>query len=194
MIRFTRFCPILIVFTIVCSTVSASDFTAADLKIDNIKQALEIQLERIRNATEKADAQMSLARMRIAERLRLSSEELARQLDLLERIREQLSDGTGGSQQAIDQFKNDWTQLLQAANAQINSQVSQTNDLISQMEALKDSFEDAPAPSAPPLYSQNTPGINLSGSGSNPLTTAGSSPSLPTPTFPAPTLPATGSG
>ncbi len=192
MIRLIRFCSNLIVFIIICSSVSASDFTAADLKIDNIKQALELQLERIRNATEKADAQMSLARMRIAERLRLSSEELARQLDLLERIRDQLSDGTGGSQQAIDQFKNDWTQLLQTANAQINSQLNQTNDLINQMDALRDSFEDTPAPG---LYSQNTLGINTSGSGSNPLTTAGSTPSLPTPILPTPpTMPATGSG
>ena len=64
-----------IALTIIGSSVSASDFTAADLKIDAIEQTLEVQLERIRNARENAQNQTSLAKMRIAERLRLSSEE-----------------------------------------------------------------------------------------------------------------------
>ena len=144
-------CLTFIAFMIIGSSVSAADFTAADLKIDAIKQTLEVQLERIRNATEKADTQMSLARMRIAERLRLSSEELTRQLEVLERLREQLSAGAGDSQQTIDQFKNDWTQLLATAFTEINSQVSQTNSLISQMETLRNSFGDSPG-SDPPYF------------------------------------------
>ncbi len=112
MIKLLAACLTLIPFVLIGSSVSASNFTAADLKIDAIKQTLEVQLERIRNAREKADTQMSLAKMRIAERLRLSSEELTRQLEILERLREQLSAGSGESQQAIDQFKSDWAGLL----------------------------------------------------------------------------------
>ena len=135
-------CLTFIAFTIIGSSASAADFAAADLKMDAIKQTLELQLERIRNAREKADTQMSLARMRIAERLRLSSEEMARQLEVLQRLREQLSEGTGDSQQAIDQLRSNWAGLLDTAFAEINSQVSQTNDLISQMEALRNNFQD----------------------------------------------------
>ncbi len=197
MIKLLAACITLIPFVLIGSIVSASNVTGADLKIDAIKQTLEVQLERIRNAREKADTQMSLAKVRIAERLRLSSEELTRQLEVLERLREQLSAGSGESQQAIDQFKSDWAGLLQTAFAEINSQVGQTNSLISQMESLKDSFEDSPAstptlsdsqtPQAPQLFSPSEPPTTID---SLPITTT---PTLTTPTLTTPTAPSTGS-
>ena len=91
-------CLVLIVTAALSSTSYAVDFTAADLKIQAIKQTLEVQLERIRSARENADNQMSLARIRIAERLRLSAEDLSRQAETLERLREQISEGSGDSQ------------------------------------------------------------------------------------------------
>ncbi len=202
-------CLTFIAFMIIGSSVSAADFTAADLKIDAIKQTLEVQLERIRNATEKADTQMSLARMRIAERLRLSSEELTRQLEVLERLREQLSAGAGDSQQTIDQFRSDWTQLLGTAFTEINSQVSQTNNLISQMETLRNSFGDSPG-SDPTVISQGPqpPGMPAPTStdptvvSPAPTTVVSPAPTVvspaptstaPTVLSPAPTAPTTGS-
>jgi hypothetical protein len=193
MIKKLAACLTFIALTTIGSSASAADFTAADLKIDAIKQTLEVQLERIRNAREQADTQMSLARMRIAERLRLSSEELARQLEVLERLREQLSAGTGDSQEAIDQLKSNWAQLLATAFAEINSQVSQTNDLISQMETLRNSFGDSPA-SAPTSTSQ-WPQTSATSAGSNPSqlpTVTGISPvDTPAPTTPTTTAPTT---
>ena len=193
-------CLTLIPFVLIGSSVSASNFTAADLKIDAIKQTLEVQLERIKNAREKADTQMSLAKMRIAERLRLSSEELTRQLEILDRLREQLSAGSGESQQAIDQFKGDWAGLLQTAFAEINSQVGQTNSLISQMESLKDSFDDSPVstpslsqtPQAPQSFSPSELPTTID---SLPITTTPTltTPTLTTPTLTTPTAPSTGS-
>lgn len=196
-------CLTFIAFTIIGSSASAADFAAADLKMDAIKQTLELQLERIRNAREKADTQMSLARMRIAERLRLSSEEMARQLEVLQRLREQLSEGTGDSQQAIDQLRSNWAGLLDTAFAEINSQVSPTNDLISQMEALRNNFQD-PQASNPTLSVSPSPqtfGASQTFSPSGPLPTTDLSPTVPpapTSTAPtivstAPTAPATGS-
>jgi hypothetical protein len=198
MIKLLAACLTLIPCVLIGSSVSASNFTAADLKIDAIKQTLEVQLERIRNAREKADTQMSLAKMRIAERLRLSSEELTKQLEILDRLREQLSAGSGESQQAINQFKTDWAGLLETAFAEINSQVGQTNSLISQMEALRDSFDDSPV-STPPLSDSQTPQAPQLFSPSAPPTTIDSSPpttttpTLTTPTLTTPTAPSTGS-
>ena len=194
MIKSLAACLILIPFVLIGSSVSASNFTAADVKIDAIKQTLEVQLERIRNAREKADTQMSLAKMRIAERLRLSSEELNRQLEILERLREQLSAGSGESQEAIDQFKTDWAGLLQTAFAEINSQVGQTNSLISQMDALKDSFDDSPA-STPTLPYSQTPQAPTTTIDSLPITTTPTmtTPTMTTPTLTTPTAPSTGS-
>jgi len=197
MIKFLAACLLLMTFVTIGSSVSAADFAAADLKMDAIKQTLELQLERIRNAREKAENQMSLARMRIAERLRLSSEELTRQLEILERLQEQLSAGTGGSQQTIDQFRSEWARLLETAFAEINSQVSQTNSLISQMETLRNNFEDSPVPNPTPQVSETS----LSFTPPDPLTITGlqpTSPPVPTSTAPtivppAPTAPTTGS-
>jgi hypothetical protein len=195
MIKLLAACLTLIPFVLIGSSVSASNFTGADVKIDAIKQTLEVQLERIRNAREKADTQMSLAKIRIAERLRLSSEELTRQLEVLDRLREQLSAGSGESQQAIDQFKTNWGGLLETAFSEINSQVAQTNSLISQMEALRDSFDDSPAslsysqtPQAPQLFSTSEPPTTIDFSA--PATTT---PTLTTPTLATPTPPSTGS-
>ena len=198
MIKLLAACLTLIPFVLIGSSVSASNFTAADLKIDAIKQTLEVQLERIRNAREKADTQMSLAKIRIAERLRLSSEELTRQLEVLDRLREQLSAGSGESQQAIDQFKTNWGGLLETAFSEINSQVAQTNSLISQMEALRDSFDDSPV-STPSLSYSQTPQAPQLFSTSEPPTTidfsppATTTPTLTTPTLATPTPPSTGS-
>jgi hypothetical protein len=189
MIKKLAACVTLMILLTIGSNVSAADLTAADLKIDSIKQALELQLERIRAARERAENQMSLAKMRIAERLRLSSEELTRQLEILQRLQEQLSAGTGDSQQAFDQFRNDFAQLLATATAEINSQVSQTNDLIRQMETLRDNFENSPS-SASTSASQ-WPQTSATSAGSYPSqtpTVTGISPvDTPAPTAIAPT-------
>ena len=179
--KFLAACLAFAAFIVIGSTVLAADFTAADLKIDAIKQTLEVQLERIRNAREKADSQMSLARIRITERLRLSSEELTRQLEVLERLREQLSAGTGDSQQAIDQLRSNWAGLLETAFAEINSQVGQTNNLISQMEMLKNNFEDSQASNPTLSVSQNPQAFGTSQgfSPSQPSVATGFSPADP---------------
>ncbi len=210
MIKFLAAFITLMIFVTIGSRSSAADFTAADLKIDAIKQTLEVQLERIRNASEKADSQMSLAKMRIAERLRLSSEELTRQLESLQRLQEQLSQGSGGSQQAIDQFRNDWAQLLATASAEINSQVSQTNNLISQMETLRDNFEGSsastptsispgPQASVPPTTTGLSPVDTFAPTTTTPtvqpLAPTETAPTATAPTIvsPTPTAPTTGS-
>ncbi len=193
MIRLLVASLIFIPFILSSSNVSGQSFAASDLKIDAIKQTLEVQLERIRNAREQADTQMSLAKMRIAERLRLSSEELTRQLEILERLREQLSAGSGDSQQSIDQFQSDWKSLLEAAFAEINSQVAQTNSLITQMEALKDSFEASSASTPTSSNPQTSPAPQVFSPTETPTTTDLSLPTITTPTLTTPTAPSTGS-
>ncbi len=193
MIRLLVASLIFIPFILSSSNVSGQSFAASDLKIDAIKQTLEVQLERIRNAREQADTQMSLAKMRIAERLRLSSEELTRQLEILERLREQLSAGSGDSQQSIDQFQSDWKSLLEAAFAEINSQVAQTNSLITQMEALKDSFEASSASTPTSSNPQTSPAPQVFSPSETPTTTDLSLPTITTPTLTTPTAPSTGS-
>jgi hypothetical protein len=189
MIKKLAACLTLMTFVTIGSSVSAADFIAANSQIDSIKQTLELQLERIRNARENAQNQMSLAKMRIAERLRLSSDELTRQLEVLQRLQEQLGYGSGGSQQTIDQFRTDLAQLLATASAEINSQVSQTNDLIRQMETLRDSFDSSSATTT--TITSQWPQTSATSAGSypsQPSSTPGFSPADTTaPTTTAPT-------
>ncbi len=87
---------------------------------------------------------MSLARIRIAERLRLSGEDLARQVDALSRIRDQLREATDDTQNAMERLKVDWPGMLESALTEIDRQLGETNSLLAEMEAIRENFEDQP--------------------------------------------------
>jgi len=120
----------------------AAELAATELRIQDILNNLDKQMERIKLAREKADTQMSLARIRIAERLRLSGEDLARQVDALSRIRDQLREATDDTQNAMERLKVDWPGILESALKEIDRQLGETNSLLTQMESIRENFED----------------------------------------------------
>ena len=70
--------------------------------ISQMKQDLQTQIERIKKAArDRKHPQMTLARIRIAEQLRRSEEDLTRQIESLERFREQMADQKGHTDQAV---------------------------------------------------------------------------------------------
>jgi hypothetical protein len=115
-----------------------------DATISQMKQDLETQIERIRKARDDASSQMTLARLRIAEQLRRSEEDLARQIESLERFREQMADQKDDTDQAVAQMQNDWKQFVQQAFSDLDSQLRDTNNLITQMENLRGRFDVDP--------------------------------------------------
>ncbi|MBI4963024.1 MAG: hypothetical protein HY913_07105 [Desulfomonile tiedjei] len=134
---------IVVISVAVCTNANADAFDSVsmDTKIKQLQSSLENQIERLKFAREQAGTTMSLARIRVAEELRRSQENLEIQVEALARFREQLSEQGARSDQALEQLKNDWSQRLGSAVASIESQLGQTNDLIRQMEALRQSFD-----------------------------------------------------
>jgi len=115
-----------------------------DSTISQMKQDLQTQIERIRKARETASAQMTLARLRIAEQLRRSEEDLARQIESLERFREQMAEQKGETDQAMALMQRDWKQFVHQAFSDLEFQLKETNNLIEQMETIRDKFDVEP--------------------------------------------------
>jgi hypothetical protein len=138
----------------VTATVSMAGQSSVSIGLDGtisqMKQDLETQIERIRKARDTASSQMSLARIRIAEQLRRSEEDLTRQIESLERFREQMADQKDDTDQAVAQMQSDWKQFVQQAFFDLDSQLRDTNSLITQLETLRDKFDlDSEAISIP---------------------------------------------
>ena len=181
----------------------ASGTTGIDSTISQMKQDLQIQVERIRRARETASSEMTLARIRIAEQLRRSEEDLSRQIESLERFREQMADQKGETDQAVVRMQKDWKQFIQQAFSDLDSQLRETNSLITQMETLRDRFDvdpdelplptkeqimipSAPQPPANPQPVTPTPTVTQT-------PPANPEPATPTPTVPSTTPTSTGS-
>jgi uncharacterized phage infection (PIP) family protein YhgE len=181
---------IVVIFTIAvfaCIEAHAFDVVSVDSKIKELQSTLENQIERLKDARERAGTRMDLAKIRVAEELRRSQEDLQIQVESLSRLREQLSEQRSLSNQALEQAKNDWAQRLESAFASIESQLAQTNQLINRMETLKQSFdadtETASNVSIGPLTITTSP---------PPIATAPPVTTTPAPVEPAtPTVPAT---
>lgn len=114
---------------------------AVDLetKIAVLREQIERQIEIIKEAREKADTSMSLAAIRVAEQLIRSEEELAAQVEMLDRLREQLRDQVDVAEETMAGMKKDWAQMLSQAAAQIDAQIKQTNSVIDRMRQIRES-------------------------------------------------------
>ncbi len=123
------------------------DFCGAvdlEAKITVLREQIERQIELIKEAREKADTSMSLAAIRVAEQLTKSEEELAAQVEMLDRLREQLRDQIDAAREAAAGLNQDWGQMLSQAAAQIDAQIQQTNSVIARMRQLRESVGEDP--------------------------------------------------
>jgi len=122
----------------------ASDFTSLDSRIRQIRGSVEIQIERIKGAREKSDNEMSLARIRLAEQLRRSEEDLYRQVAALERFHEQLANQVTEAKGAMAGYQKNWKSPMEQALADIEAQVRDTNALMAQMESARNDLDPQP--------------------------------------------------
>lgn len=167
---------ILVATALSCMAAQTCDTVCMDSKISQMKDDLQVQVERIRRARDTADSQMTLARLRVAEQLRRSEEDLSRQIESLERYREQLADQRGENGQAVSEMHQDWNQFIDNAASNLHLQLQETNGLIAQMQSLRDKFDVDPSaltqpntgqtmPSASPIFQPKIPaGMHTTGS------------------------------
>lgn len=189
-------CLILAAIATASTAAQASGTTGIDSTISQMKQDLQIQVERIRRARETASSEMTLARIRIAEQLRRSEEDLSRQIESLERFREQIADRKGETDQAVVRMQKDWKQFIQQAFSDLDSQLRETNSLITQMETLRDRFDvdpdELPLPTKEQIMIPSAPQAPANPQPVTPTPTVTQTPpASPEPTTPTPTVPST---
>jgi hypothetical protein len=128
-----------------------------------LKTAIDTQIERIKTTRDSTDGQISLARLRVGEQIRKSQEDLAVQMELLQRLREQLEEQKAQTEQSVARMNNDLSTLSTTAFSAIEEQISKTNDLIGRMEKIRQevSGESSTTSLAAPSASSN-PGAYLS--------------------------------
>jgi chromosome segregation ATPase len=125
---------ILWVFT---GTLALAQQSGVENRIQDTKTQIEAQIEKIREAREKAENEMVLAKIRVGEQLRKSEEELKRQLEVLDRFRDKLADEKNETNQAIVAVQRDWGDLVQKACSDIEAQIDTTNSLISDLQGVR---------------------------------------------------------
>ncbi len=132
-------------------------------RINSLKTAIDTQIERIKTTRDSTDGQISLARLRVGEQIRKSQEDLAVQMELLQRLREQLEEQKAQAEQSVARMNSDLSTLSTTAFSAIEEQISKTNDLIGRMEKIRQdvSGESSPTSLAAPSASSN-PGASLS--------------------------------
>jgi TolA-binding protein len=150
---------ICLALVVVLSGLTAFGQTASgfDLTIQQLTEQIQAQIERIKLAREQADAQMSLARIRIAQQLTRAEEDLTRQVEQLEQLQEQLAQQVIQTDETAERLKNDIGVQLRNAVSQVAAQIKLTNELIVRLETLRDTVDDNPSAGSDPGQSWATP-------------------------------------
>jgi len=122
-------------------TAGAAEQINFDEKLNQIREKINSQIEQVRGAREKADNQMELARLRAAEQLRSSEENLILQVEMLDRLREQLQEQMAETKQAIDKMRRDRILTIGKTLMDIEAQINQTTGVVERMRILREGMD-----------------------------------------------------
>jgi hypothetical protein len=136
------FACIILTLTVTVAPFAYVQAAGVEDKIRQTKEKIEAQIEKIKEAREKADSEMALAKMRIGEQLRKSQEDLSRQLEILERFREQLADQKSETAAALSDMQTNWASMIDKAFSDVDSQIEATNSLLCNMQNVGNSVGD----------------------------------------------------
>jgi hypothetical protein len=114
-------------------SLSAEAF-ASDSKAMELKRKAEAQIERVKAARERADARITLSKIRSSVQSRRAQEDLIRQVEMLDRIREVMQDQMMESVQSGNPPSSEAMSQLSIAMAQLDAQIAQTRVLINQLD------------------------------------------------------------
>lgn len=120
------------------SNAQAQQSLDALTQIDKLKTNIEKQIERIKATRDLTDSQLSLARLRIGEQIRRSEEDLALQVEQLQRLREQLQEQRAVADQTVTRMKNDVQKITTAALENVEDQLNQTANLVERMKRIRE--------------------------------------------------------
>jgi hypothetical protein len=120
------------------SMAQAQQTVDALTQIDKLKTTIQTQIERIKNARDLTDAQLDLARLRIGEQIKRSEEDLALQVEQLERLKEQLQEQKTLADQTVTRMKTDVLTISTTALGNIDDQLNQTANLLDRMRKIRE--------------------------------------------------------
>ncbi|AFM24194.1 hypothetical protein [Desulfomonile tiedjei] len=144
------------IFWVFAGTSVFAQQSGVENRIQDTKTQIEAQIEKIREAREKAENEVVLAKIRVGEQLRRSEEELKRQLEVLDRFRDKLSDEKYETNQAVVAVQRDWSDLVQKACSDIEAQIDTTNSLISDLQGMRKQMDGEVLGSSIPNQAENT--------------------------------------
>lgn len=128
---------ILLMPAMASSLSGASETVPSGGEIELIKDQIESQIERIKRAREEAEAKMTLARLRVAEQLRMSEENLALQVEKLNRFEETLRDQITEDAAAMARAKQQRIKMMKAIAADVRSQINGASELMKRMRRIR---------------------------------------------------------
>jgi len=142
------FSPLVVLFascTLVFPSLCAgTDLSSLDTTLRVLQEQTARQIERIQSVRQRADSQVTVARVRMEEQLKRAMEELAVQTEVLERLQEQLQDKTKETDEKLASWREQATSAITNTLAEISVQMGQTTDLMRRLEQLKSQASDCP--------------------------------------------------
>ncbi len=123
----------------------AAPACAAENRFSSIQRAAEGQIERIKAARERADERLEVTQDRSFGELKRSEEDLLRQIEILERVREQIQDQMKESDAASRSMAPEAIQELCASLSEIQVQLSGARALAKQLQAIRQEMESRAA-------------------------------------------------
>jgi len=116
----------------------ASDDFNRDPVLRTMQARLEQQVERIKAARERADAQVGVAKYRSSAQLERTGEQLQRQIELLERFREDLQERVQESRAAMASSQKGFPSSYASSMGEIDRQIGQTRSLVNALQSAAD--------------------------------------------------------
>lgn len=137
-----RLLPFIASFVLIATGIS-SHVASAETLGQSLRRATLAHIERMKAAREIAEERLNLSSIRSAAQIRRSEEALIRQIEMLERVREHVSDKikeVGAAALAVD---TETSQELYAALKEIDSQLAGARTQVSRLAALREEAESA---------------------------------------------------
>ncbi|MBM4329329.1 MAG: hypothetical protein FJ118_19465 [Deltaproteobacteria bacterium] len=123
---------------LILTCAQAQDLMSIELQIERIREQIEGQVEIMRAGRESAEIRVEQAQIRVEEKLDLAQEEIDRQIALVERYRDSLSNTGQSGAEAIDRITNEWKQTVSNAYADMRVQMQKVDEMLSQLKGLRD--------------------------------------------------------
>lgn len=152
----------------------APDAVFAQCGIGPLRAQIEAQIEQIRLARERLSDSMTLAGMRIELQLALAEEDLAVQIERLERYREQLQEQIAAAGGGTGSACENPLQALEETQRMVSAQVAGANSFLAEISRMRENAASIGPGGTAPLSSpvggntpNNPPGAGAQGGGGN---------------------------